>query len=407
MHVNNGAELLQKAVNYVSATWGNFISHKNLKFEIKTFESDKTSSFIKKTGRDSYHVFVPTGLGYRTFLLGVLLYNFPMKDGMVKHVVSPTDIRDIKTFIPTKLKQIFDHSEPIKSDIGSLLTQKWSDTAQNSMRDQVVFLALCLNLYHELAHAILGHHDFFRFAETHSIYADMTLGMSRNDILEGMEVAADIGAGHFLSVIVTQNLDGMISSCEDHPTQNPAHLFSDFNTCIAMLVCLFDVRNRSFDVKGAGYYPHPAIRYRVIVNAMSEILVKHKRASDLASIVGKSIESLIEESSEKTAHFVSTLISQSFFDEIGEDEKDGLDVPESFLPISPLTLDKGPFGRSVYRDYYQRSLESGRRVEALIWLRRLNIQESGSPFIDSQLHMNDTTWKSSLEKIEKFGEPTT
>lgn len=392
-------DILHDAIDHVSFL-SKFILVIQSKIDYKIYKGIGTNCSVRKVGRDHFQVFIPTGLGFRLYLLGSLLYQYPIEKKMRLLKISLTDRREITPYIPKRLRQIFDHKEKPSEKLSFALLSNYTDSNNTNIKNKVIFYSICLVLLHEISHVFLNHHDFFTYANKLNYFTNETIGLSKYEIMEGLEVSADRLAGMFFSKFLLE--DEILQDKKILTSQHFEYIFSDHLISVSMIVSLFDKKNRSLDKKGDGYYPHPAIRYRLICSSILSSIQENQHFVDFLKPKGISITDMFGKSVEKTANFTSTLISQVLYDEISHDEKIGLPVPKSILPLSPLILDQGPFGRSVYNDYYNRSSEKGNRVEAIIQLRNFFLKTTGSPKSPKSDTLNDTNWLQAKKEIEHF-----
>jgi hypothetical protein len=189
--------------------------------------------------------------------------------------------------------------------------------------------------------------------------------------------------------------DFVSDSIKQKAYNSKEHKSTEFNIltlnaiAIGVVVSLFDWRSRSFDVRGAGDYPHPLVRWSIIIQAISESL---GWTTNLATSWLKN--------STIGVRFVNAMIGSAFMCEYHRDRERGLSVPakDMLAPIAQLTFDENPIGQSVLFDHIIRSVERGRRLELLI----SQFETARFPLVAMYGGSPDDRWRQQLERLHEL-----
>ncbi|TAJ96742.1 MAG: hypothetical protein EPO10_18940 [Reyranella sp.] len=325
---------------------------------VRFYSDDAIAPRCTRKSQGIYSIYFPTGVFNRLYLLLTIMLS-PTLDrlGLVEQKLSPTDKRDVANAIPGRLRCIFDPEHALNSDETKSLLAEFALPARGDQLTRLHMLsaAFLFFSYHELAHIDSGH---FELAQEINRKPDAwdsksTLGMTRKEILEGLEVSADQQSARSLTgpilAIVQAESDSLASGRVSIAEVLQKALWP-FAVGLACAVTLTDWRSRSFDVVTLTNYPHPVVRWSIIQGVIREEL-------GWDSQLGMAWF----EHSNAALRFVNGRIGAAYLSEVIKVnwEKPG-------HPIAQLQVDRNLFGNSVLFEYIIRSVERGRRAEYIL-----------------------------------------
>lgn len=340
---------------------------------VKVYNSTGITIFARKATENTYDLFVPVGCFDRVFLLA-LLFMSGIKIDPISIVSSLRDKHLLEPYIPERLAPIFRPTHDTFPSLSKELIEAYRQQyIVPTFLPDVILISTCFLAHHELAHLVNNHFEMREMLETGTPfpYTDETLGMSKQEIMEGFEVHADQEASTYTARVIW--------GIAREAAQDEQELASRLMNCaigLALTVTLFDYKSRSLETKGDGYYPHPLVRWTLIHGAIAETLDR---------VLGdKELSELFHQAALIAANSVTKFLHGLLMTEIQYEAANGKPYPlETITPLAQLNSDQSLFGESVMFEHVIQSVERGKRVVFLGKLMgidmNLNQQWKASP----------------------------
>lgn len=314
------------------------------------YESSAISVHVRRVAETHYELFVPVGLFDRVFCLA-FLYMAALDVRPAGMIFSLRDRHVREGYIPRLLRPVFrPEGEHFSRDIGQLLATHCRGHLVPMFLRDVMLVSSFFVAQHEIGHIANRHFDIADSLERGRPfgYSEDTLGLRREEILEGFEVHADQEACRYTAAFIR----GALRAATGQPGDSVSAHLANFTIGLALLITLFDHKSRSLDTRGAGAYPHPLVRWTLVKGAIAEELAED----------GLDEEFLTH--ADQAALTVTNLINGLFFSELARDYEQGeTDIAyEDVVPIAQLNADKSLVGQSVLFEHVIQSSERGRRV---------------------------------------------
>lgn len=339
----------------------------NTKLTVSTriYSSPSISVYVNKVGASDYSLYVPRGVFYRLYLLIHLFLNRGEHGPLIDTMYSPRDKHIVELYIPSRLAPIFSPRTPtFDKQVQELINAHGARNSYPLSTHQAIHVIQEFILKHELSHIENYHFEIRESFENGDPfpYTEDTLGTSRNEILEGFEVHADQLASEYtssriLNAIATNNMK----------SDDVMNLLCNVALAIAAFVTLCDSKNRSLDASIETGYPHPQVRFTLIVGVIAESL-------------GKELGALFIDTADVIADHFTGYANWLTRHELAYDEANGIDGPGEYAPIAQLNRDISLLGESVLHEYMCRSIERGKRIPFVAELLKIR-KPTGRPFL--------------------------